>query len=210
MKDGFIYKGTRLCIPRDGDQLKWIRDAHTSKVVGHFGVEKITLNLERYFYWPKMQHDVAQCILGCVLCNTSKPSNRKLGLYLPLPIHSRLEEHISVDFRGGLSLSKSGNDYMFIVVGSFNKMIILILSKKVTRRSSQIIFLNVWKYFRLLSFIIFNKADFLVTFKGLLSSIISNEEPISWLLLKACSHPLFPIESRFPIEAQLSIDRRID
>ncbi|KAI5334256.1 hypothetical protein L3X38_024389 [Prunus dulcis] len=89
LKNGIMYKGTQLCIPEDGDKLQWISEAHTSKVVGHFGVEKILLNLRRYVYWPKMHLDVSQYIRGCILCNTSKPSNRKLGLYLPLPIPSR-------------------------------------------------------------------------------------------------------------------------
>ncbi|CAL8994908.1 unnamed protein product [Prunus brigantina] len=48
LKDGLMYKGTQLCIPEDGDRLQWIREAHTSKVAGHFGVEKTLLNLCRY------------------------------------------------------------------------------------------------------------------------------------------------------------------
>ncbi|KAL6275587.1 hypothetical protein ACE6H2_019188 [Prunus campanulata] len=79
LKDGLMYKGTQLCILEDGDRLQ----------SGHFGVEKTLLNLRRYVYWPKMHLDVSRYIRGCVLCNTSKPSNRKLGLYLPLPVPRR-------------------------------------------------------------------------------------------------------------------------
>ncbi|CAL2266314.1 unnamed protein product [Prunus armeniaca] len=74
---------------KDGDRLQWIHEAHTSKVAGHFGVEKTLLNLCRYVYWPKMHLDVSRYIRGCVLCNTSKPSNRKLGLHLSLLVPSR-------------------------------------------------------------------------------------------------------------------------
>ncbi|CAL8120214.1 unnamed protein product [Prunus armeniaca] len=109
LKDGLMYKGTQLCIPEDGDRLQWIREAHTSKVAGHFGVEKTLLNLRRYVYRPKMHLDVSRYIRGCVLCNTSKPSNRKLGLYLPLPVPTRPWESISMDFLGGLPKTKSGN-----------------------------------------------------------------------------------------------------
>ncbi|KAI5350206.1 PREDICTED: Transposon [Prunus dulcis] len=89
LKDGLKYKGTQLCIPEDSDRLQWIREAHTSKVAGHFGVEKTLWNVRRYMYWPKMHLDVSRYLRGCVLCNTSKPSNRKLGLYLPLPVPTR-------------------------------------------------------------------------------------------------------------------------
>ncbi|KAI5317624.1 hypothetical protein L3X38_037331 [Prunus dulcis] len=89
-KNGLMYKGTQLCIPEDGDRLQWICEAHTSKAARHFGVEKTLLNLHRYVYWPKMHLDVSQYIQGCVLCNTSKPSNKNLGLYLPLLVPSRL------------------------------------------------------------------------------------------------------------------------
>ncbi|KAI5311988.1 hypothetical protein L3X38_041161 [Prunus dulcis] len=119
LKDGLMYKGTELCIPEDGDRLQWICEAHTSKVAKHFRVEKTLLNLRRYVYWPKMHLDVSRYIRGYVLYNTSKPSNKKLGLYLPLPVPSRPWESISMDLLGGLPKTKSGNDYLFVVVDRF-------------------------------------------------------------------------------------------
>ncbi|CAL2277905.1 unnamed protein product [Prunus armeniaca] len=85
MKDGFMFKGTLICIPNNGDRLQWIREAHTSRCAGHFGVDKTLLNLQRYVYWPWMHVDVSRFIRGCVLCNTSKPS-RKLGLFSKMVI----------------------------------------------------------------------------------------------------------------------------
>ncbi|CAL2259851.1 unnamed protein product [Prunus armeniaca] len=151
LKDGLMYKGTQLCIPEDGDRLQWIREAHTSKVAGHFGVEKTLLNLRRYVYWPKMHLDVSRYIRGCVLCNTSKPSNRKLGLYLPLPVPTRPWESISMDFLGGLPKTKSGNDYLFVVVDRFSKMVILIPCKKTVtgEGAAKLFFQYVWKHFGL-------------------------------------------------------------
>ncbi|CAL8998775.1 unnamed protein product [Prunus brigantina] len=151
MKDGLMYKGTQLCIPEDGDRLQWIREAHTSKVAGHFGVEKTLLNLRRYVYWPKMHLDVSRYIRGCVLCNISKPSNRKLGLYLPLPVPTRPWESISMDFLGGLPKTKSGNDYLFVVVDRFSKMVILIPCKKTVtgEGAAKLFFQHVWKHFGL-------------------------------------------------------------
>ncbi|CAL2257592.1 unnamed protein product [Prunus armeniaca] len=77
-----------------------------------------------------MHLDVSRYIRGCVLCNTSKPFNRKLGLYLPLLVPSQAWESISINFLGGLPKTKSGNDYLFVVVDRFSKMVILIPCKK--------------------------------------------------------------------------------
>ena len=80
LQDRLLYKMDKLCVPK-GERLQLIREAHTSKVAGNFGVEKIVANLQRYVYWPKMQEQVARFIRGCMLYCTIKPSNRKRGLY---------------------------------------------------------------------------------------------------------------------------------
>lgn len=49
LQDGLLYKMEKLCVPR-GDRLQLIREAHTSKVVGHFCVGKMVANLQRYVY----------------------------------------------------------------------------------------------------------------------------------------------------------------
>ena len=45
---GLLYKGMSLCIPEGGDKIHWIKEAHTSRVHGHFGITKTLLNLQRY------------------------------------------------------------------------------------------------------------------------------------------------------------------
>ena len=42
--DGLRYRLDKLCVPK-GEQLQLIREAHTSKVAGHFGVGKTVANL---------------------------------------------------------------------------------------------------------------------------------------------------------------------
>jgi hypothetical protein len=72
-----------------------------------------------------MQEDVAQHIKECVFFCCNKPSNRKKGLYHPLPIPTRPWESISMDFVGGLPTTRKGHDYLFVVVERFKKMCIL-------------------------------------------------------------------------------------
>ena len=62
------------------ERLQLIKDAHTSKVVGNFSVEKIVLNLQRNFYRPRMQENVASFIIACILCCRRNISNRKQGI----------------------------------------------------------------------------------------------------------------------------------
>jgi len=119
-----LYHLGKLSIPQ-GERNIIIREAHTSLIAGHFSVGKIIANLQRYCYWPHMFDNVSRFIRGCYLCATSKPSNRKLGLYTPLLVLSRPWESISMDFVGGLPLSRKGHDYLYAVVDNFNKKCIL-------------------------------------------------------------------------------------
>jgi len=76
LRDGLLYRLDKLCVPK-GERLPLIREDHTSKVAGHFGVGKTMANLQKYVYWPTMQEQVASFKGGCMFCCTNKPSNGK-------------------------------------------------------------------------------------------------------------------------------------
>ena len=76
-----------------------------------------------------MNDIVSKYVKGCVMCATSKHSNRKLGLYIPLLVPSHQWESVSMDFVGGLPMSRKGNYYLYVVVDRFSKMCILFLLK---------------------------------------------------------------------------------
>ena len=107
-----------------------IREAHTSLITGHFGVGNIVVKLHRYCYWPRANEIVYKYIKGCVMCATSKPSNKKLGLYTPIPLPSCPWESVSMYFMGRLPMSRKGHDYLYVVVDRFNNMCILMPCKK--------------------------------------------------------------------------------
>ena len=107
--DNMLYHLGEICVPQ-WERVKVTREAYTSLIVGHFRVSKTLANLQRYFYWPRMLESLSHFIRGCSLCVDSKPSNRKLGLYTPLPVPSRPWESISMDFVGGIPLSRKGHD----------------------------------------------------------------------------------------------------
>jgi hypothetical protein len=72
-----------------------------------------------------MKTIVTKYVKGCVMCSTCKPTNRKLGLYSPLPVPSHPWESISIYFVGVLPMMKGVHDYLYVVVDRFSKMCIL-------------------------------------------------------------------------------------
>jgi len=77
-----------------------------------------------------MIETISKYIKGCGMCSTSKPSNRKLSLYMPLRVPSWPWDNICMDFIGGLPMSRRGHDYLYVVVDRFSKMCILVPCKK--------------------------------------------------------------------------------
>ena len=116
LKDGLLYRLGLLCVPSGSYRPQLIREAHLSKVEGHFGMKKTIAHLQQYFYWAKIQIDVERHVRVCSLCSISKPSNRKLRKYQPFPVLERPWESISMDFLGGLPTTQRGHDYILVVV----------------------------------------------------------------------------------------------
>jgi hypothetical protein len=70
-----------------------------------------------------MYEIVSKYVKVCVMCATRKPSNIKLGLYMPLHVPSNPWECVSMDFVGSFTLSKKGHDYLYIFVEIFRKCV---------------------------------------------------------------------------------------
>ena len=124
-----LYRLGKLFIPTI-ERVHVIREVHTSLDSSHFGVEKTLCHLKRFFFWPHMKKIVTSFVKGCVMFFVSNPSNRKLRLYTPLTILGHPWEIVSMEFVGGLPMSRKGQDYLYVVVDRFSKMCILIPSKK--------------------------------------------------------------------------------
>ena len=148
--NSLLYHLGKLCVPQ-GERNNIIREAYTSLIAGHFSVGKMVANLQRFCYGPHMIDSVSRFIKGCFFSVVGKPSNRKLGLYTPISVPSRPWESISMDFVGGLPLSRKVNDYWYVVVDRFNKMCIFMpCKKKITaEQTSQLFFHNEWVHFGL-------------------------------------------------------------
>uniref|UniRef100_A0A8C5HEM7 Integrase catalytic domain-containing protein n=1 Tax=Gouania willdenowi TaxID=441366 RepID=A0A8C5HEM7_GOUWI len=70
-----------------------------------------------------MSSDVKKYVVSCVICQTTKPSQRKTAGFM-VPIQpQRPWEYTSVDYVGPLPRSSSGNAYILVFVDYFSKWI---------------------------------------------------------------------------------------
>ena len=106
-----------------------------------------------------MNETVSRYVRGCTVCAKSKPNNRKLGLYTPLPVPSHPLESVSMDFVGGLPKSRKGHDYLYVIVDRFRKMCILIPCNKkiIAEQTTKLFFQHVWVHFWLPTSIVFDR-----------------------------------------------------
>ena len=146
-----------------------------------------------------MNDTPSKYVKGCVMCATSKPSNIKLGLYTPLLVPSHPWESVSMDFVGGLPMSRKGHDYLYVGVDRFIKMCILMpCKKKITiDMTTHLFFQNVWVHFGLPTSIIYDRYfQFLGKFLSSLWKLMDTK-------LKKCIafHP--------QIDGQTEVDNRI-
>jgi hypothetical protein len=144
-------------------------------VAGHFGVENIVAMLQKHFYWLKLRQEVNKYIRSCTACVIAKPTTKKQGMYTPLPTPERPRESISMDYMSGLPSTKWGNDYFFVVVDRFSKMVILVSCKKsiTTKATAKLFFERVWVHFGIPKSIVLDQdSQFLNTFCSSLWSLL--------------------------------------
>jgi hypothetical protein len=129
VRDGYIYKGTRLYVPCiDSLRKKLLVEYHDVKGSGgHRGVAATHHKLIQHYYWPHMYEDVVTYVKECYPCQQSKNVNqRPAGLLQPLPIPEHPLEDISMDFITRLPRTITGHTGILVVVDRFSKYVKLI------------------------------------------------------------------------------------
>ena len=122
IRDGYLFKDNRLCIPSTSIRDFLIWEIHQGGLVGHFGRDKTIADVEHRFVWPKMKKHIAKVISHCKVCIRGKQVKQNTGLYIPLPIPSKPWEDISMDFILGLPKTLRKFDSIFVVMDSFSKL----------------------------------------------------------------------------------------
>jgi hypothetical protein len=148
IQDGLLCHLGHLCVPTSGHaDLIWA--AHYSGMARRFGVEKIVVDLQKHFYWPKLRQDIIKYIKSFTSCVIAKSVVKKKGLYTLLLTHKKHWESILMDYMSSLMSTKQCNDCVFVVVNRFSKMDILTTCKKniATADIVKLFFEQVWIYF---------------------------------------------------------------
>ncbi|CAA7012879.1 unnamed protein product [Microthlaspi erraticum] len=130
--DGFLFRGSQLCIPECSLRLQIIKEIHTE---GHVGRDRTLQLVTASYFWPTLRREVERFVSRCVICLASKGHATNAGLYLPLPIPTQPWTDISMDFVLGLPRTQRGHDSIFVVVDRFSKMARFIPCKKTTDAS---------------------------------------------------------------------------
>lgn len=120
--DGYLFKGSKLCILDCSLQLWIIEERHGGGLGGHFGCDKTIDLVENKFHWPKLRKDVERNVQRCMTCHLAKSHSQNTGRYTPLLEPQASCEDISMDFIVGLLKKKQGFDSVMVVVDHFLKM----------------------------------------------------------------------------------------
>ena len=122
VQEGFLFKGSQLCVPKCGTRELVIREIHGGSLAGHFGEDKTYSMAKEHYYWPHMRKDIQDIIKRCSTCQMAKSHSLPQGLYTPLPIPQGPWLDVSMDFVLGLPRTQRNKDSILVVVDRFSKM----------------------------------------------------------------------------------------
>ncbi|KAD3069344.1 hypothetical protein E3N88_37224 [Mikania micrantha] len=93
-----------------------LHEFHTTTTGGHSGYYRTYRRIAANLYWPGMTSTVKEFVKACDVCQRCKASTvMPGGLLQPLAIPEAIWEDLSMDFIGGLPLSKGCNVILAVV-----------------------------------------------------------------------------------------------
>ena len=113
--DGFLFRGSKLCIPKTSfrDFLVW--EMHAGGLVGHLGKDRTIDLVADHFYWPSLKREVHRIVSQCRTYQLAKTKRNNTGLYTPLPIPHAPWKDINMDFVLSLPRTSHGLDSVLVL-----------------------------------------------------------------------------------------------
>ncbi|KAD3641652.1 hypothetical protein E3N88_30876 [Mikania micrantha] len=117
IKQGVLFFKSRLVIATNSKYIPaLLHEFHTTTTGGHSGYYRTYRRLAANLFRPGMTSTVKQFVKACEICQTCKASTvQPGGLLQPLDIPEAIWEDLSMDFIGGLPLSKGFNVILVVV-----------------------------------------------------------------------------------------------
>lgn len=124
VKDGLIYKDTKIYVPNDKQlRTQLLVEQHDIPISGHLGEHKTYERLARHFVWPGMRRTVREYVRSCISCQQNKPPNTlPAGLLQSLEIPDERWETVTMDLITQLPVTKNQHDCIVVFVDKLSKM----------------------------------------------------------------------------------------
>ena len=186
LKDGILYwKGQILVSDRNELRERITQMIHEHPLIGHPGVRRTMMTIQRQYYWPGMRKLIERCVRNCHICRRAKaPRDRYNGSLQPLPIPSQPWKDIAMDFVTGLPDSE-GYDAILMVIDRMTKMRHYIPCKAgeqgtSAKQTARMFVENVWKIHGLPQTIVSDRGtQFVSTFWTTLCQILQIDRKLS-------------------------------
>lgn len=118
-----------LCIPSTnfGEQsLAGVIIDQAHRAVGHFGAQRTSEYIRRWYWWPKVYGNTFSYCKSCEACQRAKGNSQKpAGKLHTLPLPTKPWDSIGMDFVGPFPESK-GYNYLWVIVCRMTAMVHLI------------------------------------------------------------------------------------
>ena len=72
LQEGFLFKNSKLCIPKCSMRENLIQEKHNGGMAGHFGSDKTFRKLGHFYFWPRMRFEVEKFVSRCRVCQQFK------------------------------------------------------------------------------------------------------------------------------------------
>ena len=115
VQDSILYKDYHLWVSESMiTELLWL--THNEPPSNHQGQDWTKSQIESYYYWPTLYHNIDHYTFNCMICKHAKTSQQKLtGLLHPLEIPQKHWQNLSCNFITGLPESEGMNAILTIV-----------------------------------------------------------------------------------------------